>query len=87
MQQTANSFWAWAHNILLPGLYYSQTYIGQSTKPDDLKYIANALAIRMGPARLRQLRVKPGKYTHMYICTVILYKDVMVLIAVVNGAI
>ena len=59
-QNSPTLFWKWAHGTLLPGLYHSEHYNTHPTKADDLKYISNTFAIRMGPARLRQLRVKPG---------------------------
>ena len=48
-------------NILLPTIYYTEDYRGIELSDYDQKFVTNTYAMRLGPPRLRQLRVKRGK--------------------------
>lgn len=58
--QSPNDTWSWLRKVLLPGLYYTETYSNKPVSDYDLKFISNGYAMRLGPPRIRQLRVIPG---------------------------
>ena len=53
---------AWLRNNLTNELYYHKDYMGKQVSAYDQKFIGNTIAMRLGPPRLRQLRVKNGWY-------------------------
>ena len=53
-------FWNWTHQIFLPTLYLEDWYNGDKNPPDEARLSSNLVAYRLGPPRLRQVRVKPG---------------------------
>ena len=52
---------SWMRSAVIPNMYYDSTYTGQPTTKYDVKFIDNQVAFRLGPPRLRQLRVTPGR--------------------------
>jgi len=50
----------WAHDVLIPNLYYTVNYNSESTSSYDEGYIADMYSWRLGPPKLRQLRVNKG---------------------------
>ena len=53
--------WDWIEETFLPNLYYSSDYRQQPVNVYNEKFIRNAVGLRLGPPRLRQVRVKPSK--------------------------
>ena len=53
---TVNSIWDWTRRTLLPGLYPEPMYDGLQVEP----YIADRMSLKLGEARLRQVRVEKG---------------------------
>ena len=53
--------WDWITDSLLPNLYYSEDYRGAPLNAYNEKFLANGVAMRLGPPRLRQIRNKPRK--------------------------
>jgi len=51
----------WANDVLIPNLYYTVNYNGQSSSSYEQGYLADMYSWRLGPPKLRQLRVKKGK--------------------------
>ena len=56
----ATDIFPWAKKILIPGLYYTHDYNGNPRSQYDEEFLANTFAYRLGPPRMRQLRVKQG---------------------------
>jgi len=50
----------WANDVLIPKLYYTVNYNGESSSSYEQGYLADMYSWRLGPTRLRQLRVKKG---------------------------
>jgi len=50
----------WAKDVLIPNLYYTINYNGENTSPYEKGYLADMYSWRLGPPKLRQLRVKKG---------------------------
>ena len=54
--------WDWIADSLLPNLYYTEDYRGAPLNAAyNEKFLANGVAMRLGPPRLRQIRNKPRK--------------------------
>ena len=51
----------WARAVLLPSLYYTVDYNGEYTGSYDQGYLGNMCSWRLGPPKLRQLRVTKGQ--------------------------
>ena len=51
--------WDWIADSLLPNLYYTEDYRGAPLNAYNEKFLANGVAMRLGPPRLRQIRNKP----------------------------
>ena len=52
--------WDWIADSLLPNLYYTEDYRGAPLNAAyKEKFLANGVAMRLGPPRLRQIRNKP----------------------------
>ncbi|XP_063962086.1 polycystin-1-like [Lytechinus pictus] len=58
-QSTPDEFWNYIEQTLLPGLYGFKYYNGEVMKWRDARFLRDWQNYRVGPARLRQLRVKP----------------------------
>ncbi|CAH1794853.1 unnamed protein product [Owenia fusiformis] len=57
-------FWDWVKEVLLPGLYPD----GDPLTGADKRITANYVAYRVGPPRIRQLRVKPDRcHSNMFL--------------------
>ena len=52
---------SWTKKILIPNLYYTDAYNGNKMTSYDEKFLTNTYAYRLGPPRLRQIRVKSGE--------------------------
>ena len=55
-------FYQWANDVLIPNLYYTVNYNGESSSSYDEGYIADMYSWRLGPPKIRQLRVERGKF-------------------------
>ena len=55
--------WNHLHNIVLPNLFWYETYNGDIVNDHDAKFVPDMGGMRLGQPRVRQLRVTPGKYT------------------------
>ena len=55
--------WDWIADSLLPNLYYTEDYRGAPLNAYNEKFLANGVAMRLGPPRLRQIRNKPRRQT------------------------
>ena len=53
----------WANDVLIPNLYYTDNYNGESSTSYEQGYLADMYSWRLGPPKLRQLRVKKGRLT------------------------
>ncbi|CAH1244449.1 PKD1 [Branchiostoma lanceolatum] len=58
--RTDHDFWTWVNNTLIPGLYTGSWYNGKPTTLLEQQFLADKLSFRVGPARMRQLRVPPS---------------------------
>ncbi|XP_019634629.1 PREDICTED: polycystic kidney disease protein 1-like 2 [Branchiostoma belcheri] len=58
--RTPDDFWTWANNTLIPGIYTGSWYNDKPTTIREQKFLSDKLSFRVGPARLRQLRVPPN---------------------------
>ena len=67
----------WMRSDVLPGLYYSHKYNGENTANYDHKFIANTYGMRLGPPRLRQLRMNNGQYLTVLIRTTLSFGDML----------
>ncbi len=56
--------WRWLEDVAADRLYYSQRYDGASTTLRDRSYLQDTYSYKVGSARLRQVRVKPGEALH-----------------------
>ncbi|XP_071797300.1 polycystin-1-like [Asterias amurensis] len=56
---TPDLFWNWVEEALLPGLYGETYYNGDPMHWRHTRFLSNWQCYRVGPVRLRQLRVKP----------------------------
>ncbi|ELT87233.1 hypothetical protein CAPTEDRAFT_89699, partial [Capitella teleta] len=52
------SFWAWTQGVLIPNMYSSNWYNGKPLSWDEALQIDDRYTIRVGVARLRQLRIQ-----------------------------
>ncbi|XP_077864172.1 polycystin-1-like protein 2 [Saccoglossus kowalevskii] len=52
-------FWKWVEVSLIPGLYAEKNYNGEELHWRHRRFIENRESYRVGPARIRQLRVQP----------------------------
>ena len=50
----------WLQTIVIPNLYHTRDYNNRSLTEYSEKFISDGYAMRLGPPRLRQLRVVPG---------------------------
>ena len=55
-----HKFWRWLSETALPSVYYMQKYNGDLTTMRERNYTDDMASFRVGPLRLRQVRVKPG---------------------------
>ena len=53
------AFWRWTRETLIPGLFADESQQQQQQQPS--LYIIDGTNIRVGPLRLRQLRVMDGE--------------------------
>lgn len=58
--RTANDFWKWTKEVLVPSLYVETDYRGSPLAEMDPRIVKSMVAYRLGPVRLRQHRVTPG---------------------------
>ncbi|XP_066267538.1 polycystin-2-like protein 2 [Branchiostoma lanceolatum] len=58
--RTPDDFWTWANDTLIPGIYTESWYNGKPTTIREQQFLSDKLSFRVGPARLRQLRVPPN---------------------------
>lgn len=52
--------WAWAQQTLVPAIFPTQHYNGWPVEANDRNYLSDMSSWRIGPPRLRQLRMKKG---------------------------
>ena len=58
----------WLKEVVVPNLYNTHDYNGQALDDEDAnKFISDYYAIRLGPPRLRMLRVKPSELTLFFL--------------------
>ena len=50
----------WTNEVLIPNLYYTVDYNGAGTGAYNHGYLSDMYSWRLGPPRVRQLRVKTG---------------------------
>ena len=53
-------FYQWANDVLIPNLYYTINYNGESSTAYEQGYLGDMYSWRLGPPVLRQLRVMKG---------------------------
>ncbi|CAI9719574.1 polycystic kidney disease 1-like 2 [Octopus vulgaris] len=54
-------FWKWAKGVVVPQTYTSTLANGKNATPQDFQMLSCGAGYRVGPVRLRQLRVRAGK--------------------------
>lgn len=54
-------YWSWLREVFVPGVYAGAWYNG--LQEDQSIYIGDKCSVLVGMPRVRQLRVKPSKYT------------------------
>ena len=57
-----NDFWEWMNQTLVPGLYSGEWYNG---KRGQRGFLDDKMSYVVGVARIRQLRVKSGKFSNV----------------------
>ena len=57
-----NDFWVWMNQTLVPGLYSGVWYNGKRGQPG---FLDDKMSYVVGVARIRQLRVKSGKFSNV----------------------
>lgn len=57
----SKAIWDWTQDTLIPGLYASDGYNGKQATWRERRYVADRQSFRVGPPRLRQLRIQPGR--------------------------
>jgi len=50
----------WTNDVLLPSLYYTHSYNGNVSTSYENGYLADMYSWRLGPPKMRQLRVSKG---------------------------
>ena len=55
----------WVNDVLIPNLYYTANYNGANSSTYDHGYLSDMYSWRLGPPKLRQLRVTTGS-EHVY---------------------
>ena len=55
-----SGLWNWIDTVLIPNLYYTNSYNGNQTDDYDQGFTIDSFNFRLGPPRIRQLRVKNG---------------------------
>jgi len=53
--------------VLIPNLYYTVNYNGESSTSYDGGYLGDMYSWRLGPPKLRQLRVKKGNFMAVWV--------------------
>ncbi len=61
-----HNVWPWVEDVMVPEVYYTHDYAGNAVSKYDQKFISNMYAQRLGPVKLRQIRVIPGNIFSMY---------------------
>ena len=56
-------FWLWLNTTVLRAMYNIERYNGALTTRRERRYLTDQVSFRVGPARVRQLRIKPGEWT------------------------
>ena len=57
--------WQWTQSDFLPGLFPTRHFNGRPLSAYDHQFLGTLVSYRLGPPRIRQLRLKEGKYTIM----------------------
>ena len=78
---TADEFWTWTEEILLPVLYPSFWYNGWEMKYLDRQFPLYTEAFRIGPPRLTQVRKAPGTNHDLFPIIVHNYKTIILMVA------
>ena len=66
-KSTPTLFWDWMDKSVIPGLYGDTYYNGKPMHWRHSRFLSDWNSYRVGPARLRQLRVKPGNSNVVYL--------------------
>ncbi|XP_035665942.1 polycystic kidney disease protein 1-like 2 [Branchiostoma floridae] len=56
--QTADDYWSWARDVLVPGLFQERHYNGDKLGWRRKRFISDTASYRIGAARFKQIRVK-----------------------------
>ncbi|XP_022079544.1 polycystic kidney disease protein 1-like 2 [Acanthaster planci] len=56
--RTFENYWEWANAVLIPTLYSNETYTGGALSDEEMMFAGEAIGLRVGSVRLRQLRVQ-----------------------------
>jgi len=54
----------WANDVLIPNLYYAVNYNGNGSTSYEKGYLGDMYSWRLGPPKMRQLRVMEGAKLH-----------------------
>ena len=55
-----HKFWTWLEDTALPATFFVNKYNGDYTTMRERNYTDDMVSFRVGPLRLRQVRVKEG---------------------------
>ncbi|XP_070579567.1 polycystin family receptor for egg jelly-like isoform X2 [Ptychodera flava] len=61
--KTSEDYWNWLDKEFIPGYFPDVDYRGMLLSRMQQRYASNGVSFRLGPARLRQLRVRSGQCT------------------------
>ena len=56
-----HKFWSWLETTYIPSVFYMEKYNGDLTTMRERNYTNDMVSFRVGPLRLRQVRVQPGR--------------------------
>ena len=57
------AFWSWAEECVIPKIYLTNYYNKIPVSDYEQRFISDTYSIRMGPPRLRQVRMKTVSVT------------------------
>jgi len=57
----------WLNDVLIPNLFYTSNYNGLNTSSYEHGYLVDSYSWRLGPPKIRQLRVQKGIESAMFI--------------------
>ena len=64
---TKADIFEWLESVVIPNLYNTEHYNEQQVSSNDSRFLTDFYSFRLGPPRLRLLRVDDGIYCHDFV--------------------